>query len=113
MITLISLAEFSRNHCVAVCSFLVPANLAATSLTLALSFLQVPMRQLLGVFAISSVLALALFIHVGTWFMIGVVMPPTFILLGLGLTCLVADYIAITDIREFVGLWQVVRVLTR
>lgn len=34
MFDIISLGEFSRNHCVGICAFLVPANLLATLLSL-------------------------------------------------------------------------------
>ena len=34
-------------------------------------------------------------LHVYTWFMIGVVMPPTYILLSLAVTCLVTNLLVI------------------
>jgi hypothetical protein len=111
MITPNSLAEFSCTHCISICAFLVPANLVATSLTLGLSFFQASTRQILGVFLMSSLFALALFLHVGIWLSIGVIMPPTFILLGLGLTCLVVNYIALTDARKIQQAVQAVRVI--
>jgi hypothetical protein len=45
----------------------------------------------------ASLLAFSLFLHVATWLMIGVVMPPTFILLALGLTCLTINLKALGD----------------
>lgn len=95
-----SLAEFSCTHCISICAFLVPANLVATSLTLGLSFFQASTRQILGVFLIASLFALALFFHVGIWLSMGVIMTPTFILAGLGLTCLVVNYMAVTDAQK-------------
>jgi len=68
MIDFNTLAEFSRNYCVSICAFLVPANLVTTVLTV-------------------------LFLYFG----IGVVMAPTFILFGLGLTCFVINLQAISD----------------
>jgi hypothetical protein len=97
MNTLTFLAEFSRIHCVSICAFLIPANLLATALTLGLSFVQAPTRQISAAAGLATLLALTLFLHVGTWFSIGVVMPATFILSGLGLTCLVTNYIAVAD----------------
>ncbi|PSF37479.1 hypothetical protein C7H19_09940 [Aphanothece hegewaldii CCALA 016] len=113
MITLTSLAEFSRTHCISICAFLVPANLLATSLTLGLSFVQASSRQILGVATIASVFALALFLHVLTWLNIGVIMPPTFILFGLGLTCLVVNYLALTHTQKVHETLQLVRVMVR
>jgi membrane-bound ClpP family serine protease len=113
MITLNSLAELSRSNCISICAFLVPANLVATSLVLWLTFIQVPTSQMLAVSAIASTLALALFLHVGTWFIIGVIMPPTFILCGLGLTCLVVNYIALVHRQKVYEAWQMLRLMLR
>lgn len=111
MITLTSLAEFSRIHCISICTFLVPANLVATSLTLRLSFIQASTRKILGVASIASCFALVLFLHVVTWLMIGVIMPPTFILFGLGSTCLVINYIALTQTQKVHEALQLLRVI--
>ena len=97
MFDITSLAEFSRSNCVAICTFLVPANIVATGLVLISLFLHRPYSQLLPLSITASVVASLLFVHVGTWFMIGVVMLPTFILLGLGTTCLVVNFKFLTD----------------
>ncbi|MGH2415196.1 MAG: hypothetical protein ACRDEA_16185, partial [Microcystaceae cyanobacterium] len=55
-----------------------------------------PIQQLRLAAIMASLCALTLFLHVDTWFMIGVVMAPTFILLGLGMTCLVINITAMT-----------------
>ena len=106
MLNFAPLFEFSRNHCAAICAFLVPANLLATSQTLLLLFLQRPIPQIRLAAIFASIFALTLFLHVGTWFAIGVVQTPTFILLGLGTTCLVINFWAITDSRSFQKLLQ-------
>jgi hypothetical protein len=85
------LAEFSRTNCVAICVFLVPANIVATNVVLMSLYWQRPSRQVLPLIVSAAILACALFLHVATWLMIGVVMPPTFILLALGLTCLMVN----------------------
>jgi hypothetical protein len=92
-----TVAEFSRHHCVAICSFLVPVNLILTSLTLACvaqirSIIPVSLAS-----GLASVFALSLFLHVSTWLMIGVVMIPTFVLLSLGAICL------------FINIWAALR----
>jgi hypothetical protein len=86
-----SIFDFSRHHCVAICAFLVPANLLATLQTLAMVLLIRPQSHIRWSVAIAASLALVLVLHVGTWFEIGIVTPVTFILLGLASTCLVLN----------------------
>lgn len=96
-----ALFDFSRNHCVAICAFFVPLNLLATARTLFLLFSARPSLQLRLAATFASLCALTLFLHVGTWFMIGVVMAPTFILSGLGMTCLAINLAAIIQTEKF------------
>ena len=95
MLDLEPIFEFSRHNCVAICSFLVPANLVATTTTVVLTLKQQSLSTIRWSTAIASVLALTLFLHVSTWFIIGVITPVTFILLGLGTTCLGVNALAI------------------
>ena len=83
-----ALAEFSRHHCISICAFLVPANLLLTSLTMLFAALHRPQYWVWQAAGIASIPALTIIYHVFTWFMVGVVMAPTYILLGLGTTCL-------------------------
>jgi hypothetical protein len=92
-----ALFEFSRNHCVAICAFLVPANLLTTLGTLVLSARNRPLRQIFAVAAIALFWAGLMVLHVMTWFLIGVVMAPTFVLLGLGSVCLVINLWAVLN----------------
>jgi hypothetical protein len=92
-----SIAEFSRTYCVSICAFLVPANLTATVVTLILLYFGRTTRQILPLASIALLFAVTMFLHIGTWLIIGVVMAPTFILFGLGLTCFVINLKAITD----------------
>lgn len=94
--TLEPIFAFSRNHCVAICAFLVPANLITTLTILSLSALSHSPRYLKALATLEGGLALIMMLHVATWFMIGVVTPITFILIGLALTCLVATGVTIT-----------------
>ena len=89
------LFEFSRSHCVEICAFLVPANLLATLRTVILTGLRRPSAQIWVATTIATFFAGFMVLHVMTWFMVGVVMAPTFILLGLGSVCL------------FVNLWAI------
>jgi hypothetical protein len=96
-----TLAEFSRAHCVSICAFLVPANLVSTSLTMILAALRRPQVQVWQATGIASIPALVMVYHVFTWFMIGVVMPPTYILLWLAISCLITNLGAIMLRRRY------------
>ncbi|WP_242056768.1 MULTISPECIES: hypothetical protein [Oscillatoriales] len=105
------LFEFSRNHCIAICAFLVPANLLLTLGTVVLvSQLRHLTQVYLSVFA-ASFFALTLLLHDFTWFSIGVVMAPTYILLALACVCLSLNLWAIVHpasmkqlIKEFTSI---------
>ncbi|MEW5861551.1 MAG: hypothetical protein AB1861_29910 [Cyanobacteriota bacterium] len=90
-----TLSEFSRAHCIAICAFLVPANLGATISTMVLAALCRPQVQVWRSAGVATVFALVMVLHVFTWFQVGVVMPPTYILLCLGSSCLVTNILAI------------------
>ncbi len=95
-----TLADFSRANCISVCTFLAPANLVATSLTIALTALRCPKTQVWQAAGIASILALVMLLHVFTWFMVGVVMVPTYVLLWLGTSCLLTNLGAIVYQRR-------------
>jgi hypothetical protein len=82
------LFEVSRNHCVAICTFLVPINLLLTLWTILLVVRFRPLIQVYLSVLIASFLALTLLLHDFTWFSIGVVMAPTYILLVLACVCI-------------------------
>lgn len=90
-----TLAEFSRHYCIGICAFLIPANLVVTSLTVIFTMLRRPAAQVWQVAGIASIFALAMMLHVFSWFLVGVVMAPTYILLCLGSICLCANLGAI------------------
>jgi hypothetical protein len=94
------LFEFSRNHCVAICACLVPAILLATIVTLIGIASGRSARQVLPSAGIASLLAGVMVLHVLTWFLIGVVMVPTFVLLSLGSVCLLINLWAISNPRS-------------
>lgn len=107
------LFDFSRNYCIAICAFLVPTNLLLTLCTLYLVVrLQPPIQIYLSAFA-TSLFALVLLLHDFTWFSIGVVMAPTYILLVLVCVCLSLNIWAIAHptsmkqrLREFILIGQ-------
>lgn len=90
------LFEFSRQNCVAICSFLVPAILLTTITTLVLVATGQSLTKMRWSRAIASLLESVLFLHVSTWFMIGIITPVTFILFGLGSTCFMVNLLAVT-----------------
>jgi hypothetical protein len=88
MVELNSIAEFSRCHCIGICAFLVPTNLCLASTTMLLIALDRSPQLIYAIVAVAIFPAIALFLHVATWWAIGVVMLPTFILPVLATTCL-------------------------
>ncbi|MCW5312388.1 hypothetical protein GTQ43_00525 [Nostoc sp. KVJ3] len=96
-----TLVEFSRGNCIGICAFLVPANLIVTILTMSLVALRRPSYQVWQSAGIAGFFASIMILHVYTWFMIGVVMAPTYILLWLAITCLVTNLGAILFQRHY------------
>lgn len=94
MFHLETLSQFSCNHCIAICAFLVPANLLATLQTLILVGLRRPSVQVHAAVGLASLVAIAMLLHVFAWFVIGVVMAPTYILLALAGVCLSVNALA-------------------
>ncbi|MBW4468483.1 MAG: hypothetical protein KME07_23910 [Pegethrix bostrychoides GSE-TBD4-15B] len=92
--------EFSRSHCVAICATLVPANLLVTSQTMLWVWLRRPLAQVQLTAGVAGCYALLLLLHVFTWFAIGVVMAPTFILMFLGSLCLAINLSAVLYSRR-------------
>lgn len=90
-----TLTEFSHTNCITICAFLVPANLVATSLTIIFTALVRPTVQVWQAAGIASIFALLMIWHVFTWFMAGIVLPPTYILLCLGSSCLLINIVAL------------------
>jgi hypothetical protein len=87
--------DFSRSHCVAICAFLVPANLIATSQTILFTILKRSSIQIFTISAIAIIYALLMIAHVISWYIVGVVMAPTFILMFLGIIYLAVNLTAI------------------
>jgi hypothetical protein len=97
------LAEFSRVNCIGICAFLVPAILTATLLTIILTVLRRPSYQIQSVVGIASIFAVVMILHVYSWFLVGVVMAPTYILLSLAITSLLTNFTAIFVHKRFVN----------
>lgn len=109
MFDLNTIFEFSRTNCVAICAFLVPANLLLTLQTIIFTALRRPQAQVRKSALLACIPAILMVLHVLTWLMIGVVMAPTYILLCLGSTCLGMNLWAITNSQSLVSLLQTLR----
>jgi len=103
-----TVTEFSHTYCVAICAFLVPANLLTTLQTVILTKLNRPRIQVQASVLAASLCAMTMIFHVFTWFAVGVVMPPTFILLLMAVTCLTINVWAIAHPSSMIQLIGVV-----
>ncbi|MGB3402335.1 MAG: hypothetical protein WBA77_06560 [Microcoleaceae cyanobacterium] len=101
-----TISEFSRQHCIAICGFLVPANLFATLQTMLLVGIQSTPRNQRIMVSVASIYATLIGLHVYTWFSIGVVMVPTYILLFLSSVCLGINFWAIAHPASLASLMQ-------
>ncbi|MEG4532492.1 hypothetical protein [Microcoleus sp. D2_18a_D3] len=107
MIDFNTVTEFSYTYCIAICAFLVPANLLTTLQTVILTALNRPRIQVWASVVVASLWATAMIFHVFTWFAIGVVMPPTYILLVMAITCLTINVWAIAHPASMMQLIRV------
>lgn len=101
-----TLTEFSSTYCIAICAFLIPANLVATSSTIIFTLLNRPAIKIWQTAGIASVFALLMILHVFAWFMVGVVMAPTYILLALGSVCLFANLGAVLSNKRLINTYN-------
>ena len=95
-------SEFSMTHCIALCAFLVPANLLVSLQIILFAAFERPRYQLWLVAAVSALYASALVLHDVSWLMIGVVKAPTFILIFVAALCLSVNAWAIARPSHFV-----------
>ncbi len=83
----INLFEFSREYCLGICAFLVPANLLLTSRTLWLVAHSEPRVRIQRSAILAIIATSVLLLHDYSWFTIKVVMAPTYILLFIAFLC--------------------------
>ena len=81
-------SEFSMTHCVALCAFLVPANLLVSLQIILFTAFERPRYQRWLMAAVSVLYASVLVLHDLSWFMIGVIKIPTFVLMFVAALCL-------------------------
>jgi hypothetical protein len=111
MVNFNALFEFSCANCVAICAFLVPANLLFTLQTTVFAGLRRSHTQIRQVAILACIPALVMILHVLVWWIVGVVMAPTYILLWLAITCLSINFWAITHSQSMVRLLSEQRLL--
>ena len=107
MFDLHSVSEFSRAHCISICAFLVPAILVTTLATMIFTALRRPQAWVWQAAGVGSIFAIVMILHVFTWFVVGVVMAPTYILLWLGSSCLFTNFGAILLHRRWMQVEQI------
>jgi hypothetical protein len=95
MLNFAALLSFSHTYCVGICAVLVPLNLLCTSRSLFLVGMGRPVTQVYNAVLMAIAIALLLVLHVASWFIVGVVMIQTFVLLGLGGTCIAGNLWAV------------------
>lgn len=95
MLDLNSTIEFSQINCIAICSFLVPMNLLASLQSIIFISLCRPKQEIKLMALVASLYALMIILHVGTWFIVGVVRTQTFILLSFAISSLITNIWAV------------------
>jgi uncharacterized membrane protein (GlpM family) len=100
MLDLNNIAEFSRCHCIGICAVLVPLNLLLSAISTYLVGANRSTKLIYGTAAVALWPAVALFLHVATWWSIGVVMLPTFILPILATICLANQAFAVINPQQ-------------
>ncbi|MDJ0843142.1 hypothetical protein [Crocosphaera sp.] len=100
MLDPILIGDFSRNNCVSICAFLVPANLLTTLLSLIFIVTKPSPIKLLTSVTIAILFAITLSLHVASWWIVGVIQAPTFILLALATVCISLNLWAIAESKQ-------------
>lgn len=105
--SIIAFFEFSRNSCVSFCALLVPANLLLTVITWSLVVLSASSTKwVLSTSLLGNTLSLVLILHVVSWWAVGVVAAPSFILVFLGGVCLTLNLLAMIFSEQVQSFWR-------
>ena len=87
MLVFSTLLGFSHAYCIPICAVLVPLNLLATLQTMVWAGLGKPSTQVWYALYAAAIWGILMVFHVLSWFIVGVVMLPTYILLSLAVVC--------------------------
>ncbi len=101
-----SLFNFSHTHCVSICSFLVPFSLFVTFGSIYHVVAKHRPWRLYSTVSLASLAAALMFFHVWSWWAIGVVMGPTYILSAVAVVCLLVNGWAIGHSRSMVQVFD-------
>ncbi|MDE5072099.1 MAG: hypothetical protein O4861_21445 [Trichodesmium sp. St16_bin4-tuft] len=104
-----NIIEFSHLYCVEICGFIVPTNVLASLQPIIFTVLHRPKKEINLMALVASFYALIIILHVGSWFIVGVVRIQTFILLGFATCCLITNIWAVThnsSMRETIKFLQ-------
>ena len=91
MVTSNFLFEFSRHNCVGICAFIVPSILLLTLATIVLFVTNKSKNTSTITASLGIILGLIMLGHVFSWFSIGVVLGPSYILVALASVCLLIN----------------------
>ena len=91
-----NIIEFSHLYCVAICGLLVPMNVLASLQPIIFTILHRPKQEINLIALVASFYALMIILHVGSWFIVGVVRIQTFILLWFASCCLITNIWAVS-----------------
>ncbi|MGF1603871.1 MAG: hypothetical protein ACFCU8_17965 [Thermosynechococcaceae cyanobacterium] len=100
------LLNFSYGHCISICAVLVPFSLLMTFGSIYHVGSRHPVRKLYLTAGFASLAAGFMIFHVWSWWIIGVVMGPTYILSVVALVCLAINSWAVGHRRSL--LWVIV-----
>lgn len=96
MLDLNSMIEFSHTYCIAICGLLVPMNVLASLQPIIFTVLRRPKQEINLMALVASLYAVMIILHVGSWFLVGVVRVQTFILLWFASCCLITNIWAVS-----------------
>jgi len=88
VITIAAVAELSRNNCLTICAILVPLNLLLTIVLWVMVIIPRRKMEVLLLAAIANICSLALISHVASWWIVGIFLPASLVLLILAAICL-------------------------
>ncbi|PZD72499.1 hypothetical protein C1752_03683 [Acaryochloris thomasi RCC1774] len=91
-----SLLNFSYAHCLSICGVLVPFSLLMTFTSLYHVGARHPRQHLYLTAGLASLTASFMIFHVWSWWIIGVIMVPTYILSIVAVVCLAINSWAIS-----------------
>ena len=91
-----NLIQFSHTYCIEICGFLVPMNVLASLQPIIFTVVHRPKKEINLMALVASFYALMIILHVGSWFIVGVVRIQTFILLSFASCSLMTNVWAVS-----------------